>query len=403
MKGDSPQIWRIPMKALALGGAGQFGKRVAQILVASDIVSEIVIAGRNLDAARGAAAELGSKATAVQVDLLDEDRLASLAEGCDIMVNTAGPEHKVVLPALRAAIKAGVDYCDLCAHGPTTEKAFDLNAAAKASEVTAIMGIGLVGLSNLRMMHAANQLDQAEDIRFCVFQVVSMYGESPKAILAQWRKAGHADASWQFMMKLVAEKVRVYRDGRWVDVDPLDDAVRVTLPQGGEVTAVPCAWPEPITLPRTLRSVRSVSTLYSMYPPQLNEIYCKLGRRIARGELDESAAAFSLFEYLADQPAASIAAPGGCADWIDWVEAVGTKEGKRVRYKGWPVGGWDTTKGPLATAALKILRGDVRACGVLSPESCLDPMPFFAEVARNAGVILPDGRLLEESFEVLTK
>ena len=392
------------MKALALGGAGQFGKYVAQRLIASDIVSEIVIAGRNLEAARSAAAELGSKATAVQVDLLDEKRLASLAEGCDIMVNTAGPEHKVVLPALRAAIKAGVNYCDLCAYGPTTEKALDLNAAAKASEVTAILGIGLAGLSNLRMMHAANQLDQVEDLRFCIFQVVSMYGESPKAILAQWRKAGHADASWQFMLKLVAGKVRLYRDGHWVDVDPIEDAVRVTLPQGREVIAVPTANSEPITLPRTLRSVRSVSTVYSMYPPQLNEIYCELGRRIARGELDESAAAFSVFEYLADQPAASVAAPKGCeAGWIDWVEAVGTKESKRVRYKGWPVGGWDGTAGPLATAALKILRGDVRAKGVLSPESCLDPMPFFAEVAQNAGVELPNGGLLEESFEVLTK
>ncbi len=391
------------MKALALGGAGQFGKRVAQMLIASDIVSEIVIAGRNLEAARSAATELGSKASAIHVDILDEHQLASIVEGCDIVINTAGPEHKVVLPALRAAIKAGVNYCDLCAHGPTTEKALDLNAAAKSSEVTAIVGIGLVGLSNLRMMHAASQFDQVEDVRFCVFQVVSMYGDSPKAILAQWRKAGYADASWQFMMNLVKGKVRLYRDGRWVDVDPLDDAVRVTLPQGGEMVAVPIAWPESITLPRALRGVRSVSTVYGMYPPQLNEIYCKLGRRIARGELDESAAAFSLFEYLADQPAASVAAPGGCADWIDWVEAVGIKEGKRVRYKGWPVGGWDSTKGPLATAALKILRGDVRARGVLSPESCLDPMPFFAEVAQNAGVELPDGRLLEESFEVLTK
>ena len=392
------------MKVFALGGAGQFGKYAAQRLIAADTVSEIAIAGRNLGAAKNAATELGKKASAVQVDVLDEPRLASLVEEYDIMVNAAGPEHKVVLPALRAAIKAGVNCCDLCAYGPTTEKALDLNAAAKASDVTAIMGIGLVGLSNLRMMRAASQFDQVEDIKFCIFQVLSMYGESPKAVLDQWRKAGKADASWQFMMKLAAGKVRLYRNGRWIEVDPLEDAVQVTLPNGRRVKAVPCANPEAITLPRTLRSVRSVSTVYSIYPPQLTEIYCDMGRRVASGELDESAAAISLFEYMAEQPAASLAAPESCGDgWIDWVEAVGTKDGKQVRYKGWPVGGWDGTSGPLATAALKILRGEVRTRGVLSPESCLDPMPFFAEVAQNAGVSPPDGRLLQESFEVLTK
>ena len=168
--------------------------------------------------------------------------------------------------------------------------------------------------------------------------------------------------------------------------------------------AYPYRGPEPITLPRRLPGIRSVSVLISMFPPGLNELHCALGRRIDRGELDESAAAVSFFEHMAALPDQSLAAPKGCeSGWIDWVEAVGIMQGKRVRYKCWPVGGWVGTSRPLATAALKILRSDVRAKGVLSPESCLDPMSFFAEVAQNAGVRLPDGRLLDESFEVLTK
>jgi len=392
------------MQVLALGGSGTFGRMAAKILVSSNAVSEIVIAGRNMEAAKAAAAELGNKASALQVDILDEARLASLMAGSNVVVNTAGPEHKVVLPALRAAIKAGVDYCDLCAYGPVTEKGLALDAAAKASNVTAIMGIGQAGLSNLRMMHAAHQLDHVEELRFCIFQVVAMYGESPGAVLSQWRKAGHADASWQFMMKLVAGKVRVYRDGRWVDVDPLGDIVHVTLPQGGEVAALPYPGPEPLTLPRALPGVGSVSTLFSMFPPELNEIYCKLGRRIASGEIDESAAAISLFEYLEAHPGELSAVPNGCeSGWVDWVEAVGTRQGQRVRYKGWPVGGWDTTSGSLATAALKMLRGEIRVKGVLPPESCFDPMPFFEEVARNVTERPLEGKLLSESFEVLAK
>jgi len=390
------------MKVFALGGAGQFGKGVAQKLVASDIVSEIVIAGRNLEVAKSAATELGDKASAVQLDLLDEGRLASLASGSDIMVNTAGPEHKVVLPALRAAIKARVNYCDLGAHGPTTEMALKLDAAAKAADITAIMGIGLAGLSNLRMMHAGKQFDQADELSICIYQVVAMYGESPKAILAQWRRAGHADASWQFMMKLVAGKVRIFRNGRLIDVDPIKNAVRVTMPQGQEVTAIPVAIPEPITIPRALPGVKSVLSLYSMHPPQLHEVYCELGQRIARGELDESAAAISLFEHMAEQPKESLAAPKGCeGGWIDWVDAVGTRQGQRVRYKGWPSVDWTSTSGPIAVAALRILRGDIRAKGVLSPESCIDPMPFFADVAQYGTEKPSDGKYLTESFELV--
>lgn len=89
------------MKVFALGGASRFGQHTARKLAASDVVSEIVIAGRNLEAAQRFAAELGDKATAVQVDILDEGRLASVAADSDILVNTAGPEFKVVLPALR--------------------------------------------------------------------------------------------------------------------------------------------------------------------------------------------------------------------------------------------------------------------------------------------------------------
>jgi len=391
------------MRVFALGGAGTYGLPTAQKLVASDIVSEIVIAGRNMEAAIKAASGLGSKATAVQADVGDERQLASLLADSDIMVNTAGPEFKVVLPALRAAIEAGVDYCDLCADGRTREKAIELDSSAKASGVTALVGIGMAGLSNLMMIHAAHQLDQAEELRFCMFVVPSTYGEGgPKAFLEQMRKAGHADASWQEMINQVAGKVRLYRDGRWIDVDPIKDGVRITLPQGREVTAYPAGLSEPITLPRTLPGIRSVSVLVSYHPPQLNEVFCGLGGRVARGELNESAAAISFFEHMVTLPAESLAPPEGYeSGWVWWIEGIGKKQNKRMCYKCWPNGDWAWTTPPLATAALKILRGEIQAKGILSPESCLDPMPFFAEVAQYATERPSDSKLLAESMEPL--
>ena len=391
------------MKVFALGGSGTYGRFTAQKLVASEVVSELVIAARNIESARSAAAELGPKATAVQVDIRDEERLASQAEGSDIMVNTIGPDFKVALPALRAAIKARVNYCDLCCHSLTREKAQTLDGPANASGITALMGIGVAGLSNLIMMHAAHQLDHAEEIRCCVFSPIALWGD-PKTVLATWERRGRVDASWQLAMRWAAEKTRLYRNQRWIDVNPKEDAIRVRLPLGEEVTAYPVGLTEPITLPIALPSIQSVSSLWSLYPPELNEQFFKMGQRVARGELDESEAAILFYEHLVAQPEQSLTAPKGHeSGWELWVEAIGTKQNKRVCYRSWPSSDWYSTAGPLALAVLKILKGDILAKGVLSPESCLDPMPFFAEVAQNAGVEPPDGRLLDESFELLTK
>ena len=56
------------MKVFALGGAGLFGLPSSRLLTASDLVTKIVVAGRNIERAQQAATELGDKASAVQVD-----------------------------------------------------------------------------------------------------------------------------------------------------------------------------------------------------------------------------------------------------------------------------------------------------------------------------------------------
>ena len=61
--------------------------------------------------------KIGDKARAVCVDIRDVARLASIASDFDIIVNAAGPTSEVQLPAVQAAIEAGVHYSDLAAIG----------------------------------------------------------------------------------------------------------------------------------------------------------------------------------------------------------------------------------------------------------------------------------------------
>jgi len=130
------------MKALILGGTGLFGKQTAALLARENLITEVGLASRNLENAQQAVEEISDKARAVRVDIKDLSQLASIASGYDILVNAAGPTSEVQVPAVRAAIEAGVHYCDLAAIGRYAESALQLDSQARARGVTAIICSG---------------------------------------------------------------------------------------------------------------------------------------------------------------------------------------------------------------------------------------------------------------------
>ena len=68
------------------------------------------------------------------------------------------------LPAIQAAIDAGVDYCDLAAIGRYAEQALKLNPQAKYAGITAVIATGWVAINNLMAVHAYRQLDGTEQM-----------------------------------------------------------------------------------------------------------------------------------------------------------------------------------------------------------------------------------------------
>jgi saccharopine dehydrogenase-like NADP-dependent oxidoreductase len=166
-KNDSVRNKVSRKRILLLGGSGKVGVWSALKLVASDLVSEVGIAGRNLERLDRAVSKIGNKAHAVQVDILDEHRLVSVAADYDIILNTAGPEHKVRLPALRGAIAAGKHYCDNGGEGPTVEQQLELDSMAKERDIVAIPGIGSSALFNLLALLAYKRFDRTEEIQIC--------------------------------------------------------------------------------------------------------------------------------------------------------------------------------------------------------------------------------------------
>ena len=67
----------------------------------------------------------------------------------------------------------------------------------------------------------------------------------------------------------------------------------------------------------------------------------------------------------------------------------------------WNINGFFLTSVALAAAVRKILRGEIQERGVMHAETAFEPLPFLDEAASLLPDLLPDGKLIDESFEWL--
>jgi hypothetical protein len=330
------------------------------------------------------------------VSAADEERLATLLEGCDAIVNVAGPDESVLLPALRSAIRSGTRYCDISADGATIEGALDLHESAVSAGVTAVVGIGCApGHTNLLCRHAVDHLDEVEEIRFG-YQWECPQPEEARQAAEEMVRAGRADASWETLFRYVAGPVRVVSDGDLRTVDPWARQERVDLPEGDGFTGHAVGSAEPVTLARNLRGLKRLVSVVGMFPPSANDLWREITNRIGSGAITPAEAVVEMHRALGDEPASHRAGlvmprlPMG-------VNAVGRRDGQRVTYRARPSEWWMTTS-IMITAGCEWLLDKPRAPGVFAPEAVLEPLPLFASAARIWGGELPDGSLLVESL-----
>jgi lysine 6-dehydrogenase len=394
----------VSTRVFLLGGAGLVGQSAAEKFAKNPHVTEILIAGRNTDKARNAALAIGDKANAAKADATNEEDLAQMISGYDILVNASGPDYLVQPPCVKAAVKAGIDYCDVSCDGPAAAEALKLDRQAKSAGMTAIIGIGWTpGLDNLMMVHAARQLDEAVSVHSCiVWPMTDLVTGDARKVADDLRNSGPYAASWETGMRCYSGKCQVFRDGGLVTVNPSENEVVTSGLDGRPVRMYPACGPEPITIPRYLQGIKNVSLLLSFTPFPLNELAHTLAQRINTGEIDTKEAAVTFIETAAsDRDRWLVSTDSVPENWPFWVTAEGIKDGSRVRYTLKPDSRWMGTGGPLYTAAMALLDDKVGQQGVLPPEACFDPIPFMEEVASIVPGWPSGTELFEESFEDL--
>ena len=236
---------------VVLGGAGDMGRFAARTAIDFDFISEVIIADLDLTAAEKCAALLGKKARALQLDVTDAARLASVLEPADFVINCVGPFFRFAVPILRAAIAAKTDYSDICDDPGPTKEMLALSGEAKAAGVCALIGMGASpGLTNLLAAKAIGELDETEE----AYTGWDLEGATAKEDPNDIKGAGGDDpgptAAYIHAAHIMCGKHQARRNGKDVMEKPLRK-IKLDFPGIGRGRGWTIGHPEPLTLAHT--------------------------------------------------------------------------------------------------------------------------------------------------------
>jgi hypothetical protein len=188
------------MKAVVLGGTGNFGARICRAL-AGDPRIELVVAARDAARIGGFASELGAHGTVLDTsDAAFAAQLAGLRP--DLVIHTAGPFQGQDYDVARACAQAGSHYIDLadgrrfvCDFGAA------LDAAFRTAGRSGITGASTVpALSSAVVDRYRGRFSRLETIDFCI---------------APGQRAPRGPATIAGVLSYCGTPVQVWKDGRW--------------------------------------------------------------------------------------------------------------------------------------------------------------------------------------------
>jgi len=390
------------MKVLALG-CGDMGRMGISVLIPFPQITSITVADKNYALAKKFVKLASSdKLSAIEIDVINEEELVQLISEHDLVLNTVGPFYKFGVPVLTAVIKAERNYIDICDDWKPTLEMLEMDEAAKAAGITAILGIGASpGVTNLMAVKACSNLDEIDSIITAWGFGSTKSGKKPEYFVSRKklfdpkqepRKANAA------ILHLIIEsmgKIPTFQEGELTDIDALTEVKSFQFPDGGRpMYACHVGHPEPVTLSRTLKA-KSISNVTYLTKLATNRIRGYI-KKIEAGEMSENEVALALerdlsrwwvYTYLFFWLFARFfkLPPELCAI----IEGKKDNKSKKIAFgiKYRPYGeveeGMDgITAIPLIVAALMLIDGKITKKGVLTPEEAIDPDEFFERYAK---------------------
>jgi saccharopine dehydrogenase-like NADP-dependent oxidoreductase len=383
------------MKIAVLGGAGAMARVTLRDLLASPEVKHILVGDLNLDAATALIESLDDeRLEAAGMDARDIEGTAELIKGYDVVINST--QYYFNLEVMKACLLAKVHYLDLGGLFHMTRKQVTLHEDFKKAGLLALLGCGSTpGMTNVMARYAVDRLEKVHSIDIKI------------------GAADFADTGDEFAVPYSIDTILdecvippyVYDEGQWAELPPFSGAEDVQFPhpigQGvahytihSEVATFPVSFENKGIRRATFRiafPANFIKTLKLLVDLKLADSTPREIKGVSVKPRDV------LVNVLTPAPHQQngLAEPNDC-DCIR-VEISGTRGGQDVHYtmesvifprKEWgaSAGAYDTGVPPSILAQM-IAKGEIPERGVLSPEQCVPPVPFFRALAeRNINV-----------------
>jgi saccharopine dehydrogenase (NAD+, L-lysine-forming) len=352
------------LRVAVLGAAGTIAPAIVRDLSDSHEVASMTLL--DLDDGRAqAVADVygGGKAIARAADARDVDGLAGLIAGADVLVNTAS--YRINLDAMRACLKAGVNYLDLGGLYHVTMQQLKLGGEFERAGLLGLLGIGSSpGKTNVMAARGVRELG-AEPGPIDAIDVFAA-GRDPAAP-ADGKL--HPPYAIQTLLDELTLAPVVLRDGAPTEVEPLAPGGRVDYGDPiGKVDTIYTLHSELVTFGASF-GCRECSFRLSLKTELLEAL-----KGLAGASPDEIAAAARAAEpQSAETVSVHMIRITAVSGRIVTVRAISPPH--------FGLGGSIVSTAAPAAASVRLLaRGSLSATGVLPPEQCIDPDELFAEL-----------------------
>ncbi len=387
---------------LVVGASGQMGALSVKDLV-DYYKADVVAADLSLDRVKDVAkATDENRVTPMKLDATDEKALAKALKGVDVVLNSAW--YELNMPVMKGAIAAGAHYTDLGGFFDGTLKQLKLHGKAKDAGVTCITGIGSSpGITNICGAAGASRLDSVDSISiYCTWGTKKPMTE-----------AAMPAYSIRTVLDELTQEPGIVDKGKKVRVPVLSGETEVVMPEpAGKVTAYYIKHSEPATMADYIgKGTKHVSFRIGFPPVDFAtfKTIAQLGFASER-PLDAGGCKVSPKDYITSMYLDALKNSRKSTDVVDEydyfrVDVDGKKDRLPARctmfVRTWNdrktgIGSGRDTAVPPSITADWLVKGKIDKRGVLPPEACIDPEPFFKELGKRK-------ILVDEELQVSSK
>jgi lysine 6-dehydrogenase len=370
------------MKILVLG-AGRMGHGAAFDLIHnSPDVRRVTIADYEFSKAKAVAEAVGGQIEAVQADAANFDEICALFTGHQAVISCVNYWHNEALS--RAAIKTGVNFCDLGGNNYVVDEQLAMDADAKAAGINIIPDCGLApGMVSILAMHGAARFDGLEQVHIRVGGLP----QTPRPPLNY-----QLVFSVEGLINEYIETARVIRDGKIAEVESMTELESLEFDSFPPLEAFQTSGGTS-TLPETfLGKVRELDYKTIRYAGHCGKFKTMIDLGLCSSdEITVDGQPVRPRKVLSELLQANLP-----ADEPDYVlvrlEFKGTRSGEQLMLRYDIVDKFDaatglsammrTTAFPASIIAQMMARGDVLTRGAAPQEKAIAPQAFVDELAR---------------------